>query len=105
MSAVIPIVPDLAVSFYENKVGFQETKHDPYCLPLLRKIGWVVRDVLAVLAYQISRPFAHCFGAQPVDLFSLHDYRKGLITEHLKQQNPVALAAVGNYGFSYFGLW
>ena len=105
MSAVIPIVPDLAVSFYENKVRFQETKHDPYCLPLLRKIGWVVRDVLAVLAYQISRPFAHCCGAQPVDLFSLHDYRKGLITEHLGKQNPATLAEVGNYGFSYFGLW
>ncbi len=92
------------ISLYEHHIRFQAGQNDPYCCPLLRKIGWVVRDVLAAMVYQLSRLFA-CCGCKPIDLFALKEYRNTYIDTQFPKKTAEDLAIVGTYSFSYFGLW
>ncbi len=74
---------------------------NPIKCPLIRKIGWIVRDALAMLAYALSRPFTCCFNCSGIsDLFALKEYRvtiKGSLEEG-------QIKTTGFAKFSSFGL-
>ena len=94
------------IGLYDHYIRFRNTPtgnatqaSNPIRCPIIRKIGWIVRDTFAMLAYVLTYPVAWCFNCNGLDLFALKEYRKNIkvTKEHEIKRNGFA-------AFSFVGL-
>ncbi len=72
--------------------------NNPVWCPAIRKIGWIIRDAFAMLAYALSCPIRWCFNCDRLDLFALKEYRRTIkVTQkdEIKQTGFAAFSFVG----------